>query len=186
MDEPSLLAVVCDDDDESYFFSRNMQVIQNNNVLVHMLSGKLVRNDRPFSGYQYICDILDGHPDRCFDLFRMNNIKFNILCREILEKNIVKTQEITIKEQVAIFLQIIGQASSMRKTADDFQRSLETLHIVFSDVLHSILDMQADYLQQPSANASTHPSVGEDTIYFPFKVSSNFYLNYLLFFFFFL
>jgi hypothetical protein len=173
MDEPSLLAVVCDDDDESYFFSRNMQVIQNNNALIHIFSGKLVRNNRPFSGYQYIRDILDGHPDRCFDLFRMNNTKFNILCPGILEKNIVKIQEIKIEEQVAMFLQIVGQASSMRKTANDFQHSLETLHRVFSDVLHSILDMQNDYLQQPSANAPTHPLVGEGTIYFPFKVSDN-------------
>jgi hypothetical protein len=175
MVEPSLLAAVCDDDDESYFSSKNIQVIQNNNALIHILSGKLVRNNRPFSGYQYIRDILDGHPDRCFDLFRMNNTKFNILCQEILEKNIIKTQEITIEEQVVMFLQIIGQASSMRKTTDDFQHSLKTLHRVFSDVLHSILDMQNDYPQQPSANAPTHPSVGEGTIYFPFKVCANGY-----------
>jgi hypothetical protein len=157
----------------SPIFSQEICRLFKINALIHIFSGKLVRNNRPFSGYQYIRDILDGHPDRCFDLFRMNNTKFNILCPGILEKNIVKIQEITIEEQVAMFLQIVGQASSMRKTANDFQHSLETLHRVFSDVLHSILDMQNDYLQQPSANAPTHPLVGEGTIYFPFKVSDN-------------
>nr|CAD1820235.1 unnamed protein product [Ananas comosus var. bracteatus] len=35
---------------------------------------------RPFTGHQMICDILNGHPDRGYDHFRMTTTTFVALC----------------------------------------------------------------------------------------------------------
>jgi hypothetical protein len=127
-------------DDEMIFIRNNMQVIMEiNTIMGGMMSiiaidTRQVKNDREFSGYEWIQSILQGHPDRCHDSFRMNVIIFLILCDKILEKRIVQTNEVTVEERVGMFLQILGHSTTMRKVGEDFQRSLETIHRCFKNI----------------------------------------------------
>ena len=88
----------------------------------------------------------------------------------ILAKGIVKTDQVTIEEQVSMFLHIVGHASNMRSVSYNFQRSLDTVDRTFNDVLWSIIEMRNDYIKMPWADATRHASVKEGTSFFPFKV----------------
>jgi predicted chitinase len=118
-----------------------------------------------------IMDILEGHPQRCLDLFRMTPTIFRILCDEVAQKRILKTNEVSVEEQVGMFLQILAHSTTMRKVGEDFQRSLETIHRCFKDVLRSILRMRREYVILPGANTPVHAQFSEGSQFSPFKVS---------------
>jgi len=96
---------------------------------------------------------------------------FKILCDEVAQKRIIKTNEISVEEQVGMFLQILAHSTTMRKTGEDFQRSLETVHRCFKDVLRSVLRMRREYIILPGANTPVHVQLSECSQFFPFKVS---------------
>jgi len=87
---------------------------------------KKVRNDRPMTGREWIQDILEGHHKRCHDLFRMDTEQFLTLCDEV-KQNIIRNEDVTIEEQVGMFLQTIAHSDPMRKVGEDFQHSIETV-----------------------------------------------------------
>jgi hypothetical protein len=161
-----------------------MQVITAINTVVQVVVAtsreqtRTIRNDRPFLGRNLIIDILEGHPLRCHDLFWMSPTNFRLLCDEVAQKRIIKTDEVSVEEQVGIFLQILVHSTTMRKVSEDFQRSLETVHRCFKDVLRSVLRMRNEYMQIAGANTSIPAQVSEGSPFFPFKV--NIYdLNFL-------
>jgi hypothetical protein len=92
------------------------------------------------------------------------------LCDEVKQKGIIRNGDVTIEEQVGMFLQTIVHSDPMRKVGEDFQHSIETVWRCFNNVLDSILQMQGDYIKLPSSDTSIHPKVAEGTIYAPFKV----------------
>jgi hypothetical protein len=166
-----------DSDDDFEFFMRNsMQVIMNTNTVMQAVlaitkSGtRRIRNDRPFTGRNLVLDILQGHPQICLDIFRMTPTTFRILCDEIVQKEILKTDEVSVEEQIGMFLQILGHSMTMRKLGEDFQRSLETVHRCFKDVLRSVLRMQREYIILLGANTLVHAQVSEGSYFSPFKV----------------
>ncbi|KAJ4764659.1 nuclease [Rhynchospora pubera] len=128
-----------------------------------------VRNDMKVTGKEWILNILDNHHPRCYESFRLSTDNFNILCDELREKGLVSNGDVIIEEQVAMFLQIVGHATDMRKVGEDFQHSTETVWRCFNKVLHCVLLMQSDYIKLPGSNAPIHPELSEGTIYAPFK-----------------
>jgi hypothetical protein len=108
----------------------------------------------------------------------MSPTNFRLLCDEVAQKRIIKTDEVSVEEQVGIFLQILVHSTTMRKVSEDFQRSLEIVHRCFKDVLRSVLRMRNEYMQIAGANTSIPAQVSEGSPFFPFKV--NIYdLNFL-------
>jgi hypothetical protein len=128
------------DDDCEFFMRNNMQVIINTNTVIQAALAitsartQRIRNDRAYIGRNMIMDILEGHPQRYFDLFRMTPTTFRILCDKVTQKGILKTDEVSVEEQLGMFFQIIVHSTTMRKVGEDFQRSLETVHRCFKDV----------------------------------------------------
>lgn len=131
---------------------------------------KEVKNDRPMTGIEYIKDLLEGHHQRCHDAFRMNTESFLVLCNEVKQKGIITESEVTLEEQVGMFLQVVAHSTTMRKIGEDYQHSTETVWRCFNTVLRSILLMQSDYIKLPSSHAPIHPKVSEGTLHAPFKV----------------
>jgi hypothetical protein len=165
------------DDDFAFIMRNNMQVITNINTVIQGVlaitkeEARRIRNDRPFTGRSLIMDILQGHPQRCLDLFRMTPTTFRILCDEVVQKGILKTDEVSVEEQIGMFLQILGHSMTMRKVGEDFQHSLEMVHRCFKDVLRSVLRMQREYIILPGVNTPLHAQVSKDSCFSPFKVS---------------
>jgi spore coat polysaccharide biosynthesis protein SpsF (cytidylyltransferase family) len=165
------------DDDFEFIMRNNMQAIINTNTVIQGVLAitkaetRRIRNDRPFTGRSLITNILQGHPQRCLDLFRMTPTTFRILCDEVVQKGILKTAEVSVEEQIRMFFQILGHSMTMRKVGEDFQRSLETIHRCFKDVLRSVLHMQRDYIRLPGVDTPVHAQVSEDSCFSPFKVS---------------
>lgn len=157
-----------DDDDESWFFMNT--ILPNTTRMRSTSSSTQEQVERPMSGVEYINDLLNRSPSVPYDYLRMNKTKFLALCEVILAEGIVKTDQVTIEEQVGMFLHIVGHASNMRSVSYNFQRSLDTVHRTFNDVLWSIVEMRNDYIKLPGADATRHASVREGTSFFPFKV----------------
>jgi hypothetical protein len=76
------------DNDCEFFMRNNMQAIINKTqsyklfFVITTAGTRRIRN-RAFTGKNMIMDILEGHPQRRFDLFRMTPMTFKILCDEV-------------------------------------------------------------------------------------------------------
>lgn len=132
------------------------------------LHTKRTQNDRPFSGLYCVNDILNGHPVRCYNSYRMSTTNFHVLCQRISDKLI--TSRTTVQEQLAIFLDCIGHGESMRKMGEYYQHSTESIYRIFKDVLKAILSLHNDYIKLPDASADVHMSVGPNSQNYLFKV----------------
>jgi DNA-binding NarL/FixJ family response regulator len=91
------------------------------------------------TGEAWINEILNGHPIRCVNAFRMSASMFTQLCED-LHKNygLTSTDRMSVKEKVGIFLYTLSLGLSNRDVAERFQRSEETVSRDFHKVLESI------------------------------------------------
>ncbi|KAJ1701629.1 hypothetical protein LUZ63_001408 [Rhynchospora breviuscula] len=140
-----------------------------NTLTTCMLEWEEVTNDKPLSGPEWIMDQLDGHYSRCYESYRMSTDHFNALCNELKLKGLQSKVDVIIEEQVAMFLQLVGQSHNMRKIGEDFQHSTETVWRCFRNVLHYVLKLGSKYIKLPDSNTPIHPWVSEGTQYAPFK-----------------
>ena len=85
--------------------------------------------NRDFERESYINSILCSGDEHCINQIRMRPIAFFELCKILSEKNLVReTINVSIKEQVVVFLHTIGHNVRFRVVAGRFHRSVETIH----------------------------------------------------------
>ncbi|KAJ3686746.1 hypothetical protein LUZ61_015910 [Rhynchospora tenuis] len=128
-----------------------------------------IRNDRDYSGKQWIINILDGHEERCYDSYRMSTTNFNVLCDILKEKGLTARGDVIIEEQVAMFLQIIGQGHAMKTVGEEYQHSIETVWRHFRRVLSYVLKLYSTYIKLPDPNKPRHPKLAEGKPHAAFK-----------------
>ena len=124
------------------------------------------------SGAQFVKDILDCHPQTCYELFRMDKWTFVNLCHHLKRhENLKDTQWVTIVEAVVMFLLIVGHNVRMRVVADHFQHLIETITRHFKEV-RRVLCQLAKILIRPCNMSNEVPSyIANNPKYFPwFKV----------------
>ncbi|KAJ1690085.1 hypothetical protein LUZ63_014240 [Rhynchospora breviuscula] len=121
------------------------------------------------SGSEWILHQLQGHSDRCYENYRMSTDNFNILCKELEQQELQCNGEVILEEQVGMFLQLLGQAHTMRKIGEDFQHSIETVWRCFRNVLHCVGKLTPKYIKQPNSNTPRHSTLVEGTQYALFK-----------------
>ena len=62
-------------------------------------------NTSILNGAKYIREILDGHPQRCLDILRMESHIFQLLCDHLRSKNLLKNSKgVSVEEQVGMFM----------------------------------------------------------------------------------
>lgn len=133
---------------------------------------------RPFTGHQLVCDILNGHPDRGYDHFRMTTSTFVALRDVLLARGLIRgTRYMTADEQLAIFLFCVGHGVANRVLAETFQHSGETISRHFNKVLRGIINLQDEYLNLPPNNAMVHPRIRDNVNFHPFKVNLYKYMH---------
>ncbi|XP_062103745.1 uncharacterized protein LOC133814850 [Humulus lupulus] len=90
------------------------------------LSKQPCRNSA-LSGHEYVMEVLHGHWSRCYDLFRMNKDVFKLFCGVLKEIFLLKNSRyLSVEEQVAMFLFVIGHNERHRVVAERFQHSIST------------------------------------------------------------
>ncbi|KAK8540743.1 hypothetical protein V6N13_010357 [Hibiscus sabdariffa] len=88
---------------------------------------KVPRRTSEQTGHAWVQEILQGHPIRCYEMFRMEKHIFHMLCTELVESGLKVTTRMGIEEMVAMFLNMVGHAQGNRMIQERFQHSGETV-----------------------------------------------------------
>jgi hypothetical protein len=111
------------------------------------------------------------------EMFRLKRSTFHRLCSNLAKVGLTPTREISIAEQVTIFLYITANNASSRLTAWQFQHSSETISRYenplslsnfvrhFHNVLDSILRLYPDAVTLPSSTESLAARIADDPKY---------------------
>jgi hypothetical protein len=109
----------------------------------------------------YIDSILNQSDRHCVEQIHMKPVILYRLCDVLTSHDLLRsTQNVSIREQVIVFLQIIGQNQRFRVTSCIYYRSVETIHCYFRIILKAILKLYKHLIKDP-----------EDTV--PAKIMNN-------------
>ena len=120
------------------------------------------------SGAEYTSEVIGSMNDRrVHDVLRMPLATFEALV-EWVKKNrlLTASQDVSIEEQLAIFLKIVGEEASNRTTGDRFQRSGETISRYFNQVLEALIYLYPEFVRPPIE--TTPAEISHSRKFFPF------------------
>ncbi|KAF2311201.1 hypothetical protein GH714_020129 [Hevea brasiliensis] len=87
----------------------------------------------------------------CCDILRMGPVAFAEFCGKLRATGLLKDfRHATVEEQVAKFLQILGQNFRNRALGFFFHQSGETISHHFHNVLRVVVALEAEFLNQPT------------------------------------
>ncbi|XP_031108447.1 uncharacterized protein LOC116012916, partial [Ipomoea triloba] len=108
-------------------------------------------------GQEWMREVLNGHPIRCVNAFRMDSALFKQLCEDLYSKyELRSTRNMSIVEKVGIFIYTLAMGASNRDVGERFQRSGETINRAFHEVLEATSGRSRGY--QGLARDITIPS----------------------------
>ncbi|CAL2230034.1 unnamed protein product [Prunus armeniaca] len=120
------------------------------------------------SGHEYVQELLNGHPDRIYDSFRMDKHVFQRLCYTLESLNLLQNdRNVSTQEAVAIFLFIVSHSIRMRVAAERFQRSKDTIHRQFKRVLGALCAL-APRIIRPQSRGETPSQILTNPKYYPY------------------
>ncbi|KAF3785476.1 hypothetical protein EJ110_NYTH27770, partial [Nymphaea thermarum] len=103
------------------------------------------------SGSQFIDNIINGHPRNYLGLLRLDHNSFITLCNILKERNLVEDGwQITIEEQVAMFLLTVGHNEHNCACQNTFQLSGQTISNYVTLVLRALCQLGKEYIGQPN------------------------------------
>ncbi|KAK5836871.1 hypothetical protein PVK06_012675 [Gossypium arboreum] len=109
--------------------------------------------NRDYERENYINSILYSGDQHCIDVIRMRPIVFFNLCDILSRNNLLQsTKSVNIREQVVIFLHIIGHNVRFRVIGSRYYRSTETIHRYFRVVLRAILKLYKLVIRLPDGS----------------------------------
>ncbi|KAK9991354.1 hypothetical protein SO802_026339 [Lithocarpus litseifolius] len=110
------------------------------------------------SGRSYVIEVLEGNPQVCYDIFRMDKTIFRHLCNELKRLHLLEedTGIVSVEESVGTVLFIVGHNADYRLTANRFQHSLETIQRRFRRALRAIHTLGC-LIIRPDADAAELP-----------------------------
>ncbi|CAI9264297.1 unnamed protein product [Lactuca saligna] len=104
------------------------------------------------TGHIFINEVLNGHPRRCYEMFRLHVPVFRQLCIDLATNyGLQQTRNISVQESVGIFLMALSHGCSNRFVQEFFNHFGETIHRHFHTVLAAVFKMSADIIR-PAAN----------------------------------
>ena len=90
----------------------------------------------------YMDSILNRGDRHCVEQIRMKPVVLYKLCDVLTSHDLLRsTQNVSIREQVIVFLQIIGQNQRFHFISGIYYRSVETIHLYFRIVLKAVLKL---------------------------------------------
>ncbi|RVW89736.1 hypothetical protein CK203_047240 [Vitis vinifera] len=120
------------------------------------------------SGAQFVRDMIEGHPQTCYELFRMDKETFMNLCDHLKRhENLQDTRFVTVEEAVAMFLLIVGHNVRMRVVAYRFQHSTETVARHFKEVRRALCRLGKILICPNNMTNEVSSYVASNPKYFP-------------------
>ncbi|KAI3445219.1 hypothetical protein Pfo_001884 [Paulownia fortunei] len=131
-------------------------------ALVSVMVGKLISyyenhivkepcRDSMYRRHRFVMDVINGHHERCHQLFRMEKHLFLRLANELRQINLLNdSREVSFEEQLAIFLMTIGHDERNRMLQERFQHSGETISRHFNTVLKALMNFSMSVIVAPS------------------------------------
>jgi len=90
----------------------------------------------------YIDNILNRGDRHCVEQIRIKHVVLYRLCDVLTSRNLLRsTQNVSIREQVIVFLQIVGQNQRFRVISGIYYRFVETIHRYFRIVLKAVFKL---------------------------------------------
>ncbi|KAF7145998.1 hypothetical protein RHSIM_Rhsim04G0159800 [Rhododendron simsii] len=119
------------------------------------------------TGQAWVTELEEGNPKCMYQSFRMRKMNFFSLVYE-LEHNygLQVSERISVAEQVAIFLWIMGQRANNRNAQERFQHSGETISRQFHNVLNALNAMAIDWVR-PWPQQGVHSKIANNPRYYP-------------------
>ena len=121
-------------------------------------------------GNGFVNEMIIGHERVSFDLLRMNTSCWLRLCDELRSRHLLcDSRNVSVEEQVTIFLYTIGHNVRNRVMQNRFQHSGETISRYFNKVLNAIVMLSKHYITPPTQD--TPLEISSKSICYPyFKV----------------
>ncbi|KAF2291970.1 hypothetical protein GH714_042312 [Hevea brasiliensis] len=130
-----------------------------------------INAERDALRHKLMCE-LTANEVICRDILCMGPVAFAEFCGKLRATGLLKDFRCaTVEEQVAKFLQILGQNFRNRALGFFFHRSGETISRHFHNVLRAVVALEAEFLNQPTG-ADVHPQILNNNRFYPyFKIS---------------
>ena len=98
----------------------------------------------------YIDSILNRGDRHCVEQIRMKPVVLYRLCDVLTSRDLLRsTQNVSIRKQVIVFLQIVGQNQIFCFISGVYYRSVETIHRYFRIVLKAVLKLYKHFIKNP-------------------------------------
>lgn len=120
----------------------------------------------------YINSILYASTKHCIGQIRMSPLAFSKLCETLTQKGLLQpTMHMSVREQVMIFLKIVGHNLRFWLVGSVFHRSIETIHRYFLIFLGAILKLYPELIRLPGV--STPSEIQNNRRFYPWFSASN-------------
>ncbi|CAN1294421.1 hypothetical protein LINPERPRIM_LOCUS22454 [Linum perenne] len=91
-------------------------------------------------GHGWVQEVLHGHKTRIYESLRMDKKTFKHFCKELKEHGgLSSSKNVTVEEQVAIFLRVLTHFNTARDGAELFQHSTATISKYLRRVLKAVI-----------------------------------------------
>ncbi|KAF0743444.1 hypothetical protein Ae201684P_007741 [Aphanomyces euteiches] len=117
----------------------------------------------------WVEEILHGNPVNVVEMFRMPREVFYRLAETITDiGGLRSTLNVSVEEQLAIFLYFCGHHASNRALQNRFQHSGDTISRHLRSVLNALRRMSPILIKIPDENASVHDRILSSSKFYPF------------------
>ena len=80
------------------------------------------------TGRMYMQELLNGHPCRFKEIMHMQLPTFLAICQDLQEVELKETLNVSVEEQLTMFLSVVSHGWSNRDVQERFQHSGETVY----------------------------------------------------------
>ncbi|XP_031503213.1 uncharacterized protein LOC116266228 [Nymphaea colorata] len=143
----------------------NKNVIRPQKSIVH--PHRSIAHPYKNAGEKFVYNVIHGPPKNCLNLLRMDKDIYVALCNALKNRNLLHdARDISVEEQVAIFLYSVGHNKRNRASQDTFQHSGQTISKYFNVVLRTICHLGKDYICR--LNNDTPAKIQNDPRFYPY------------------
>jgi hypothetical protein len=100
------------------------------------------------TGMRWLNEVVQGHHQRCVNMFRMNATTLQTLCYDLeTQYGLKPSRRTSVIEKVTMFLYTIALGATNRQVQERFQHSGETVSRNFNEVLKTICLLAVDIIK---------------------------------------
>ncbi|KAK3205167.1 hypothetical protein Dsin_019213 [Dipteronia sinensis] len=110
------------------------------------------------TGYAFVQELLNGHPVRMHNTFRMDAPIFLNLCQILEQSQLLEDdRHVTVIETVGMYLYILSHGVVMLVVAERFQRSKDTVYRQFKRVLKGLCGLAPNIIREQTRGQQPPP-----------------------------